>query len=103
MAPRAELRLPALAREVQTAAEYFVDVAHGEGHVVESALSRRDLQQEQVMVAAARCTAHEGSAVGIAVRGHEAEAVAVERAGRQHVVHEEHDVADFNGYRALIN
>ncbi|MNS87012.1 hypothetical protein D3C72_1209380 [compost metagenome] len=88
---------------MQAAAEHLVDVAHGEGHVVEPALARRNLQQEQVVVAALGRAAHEGAAVRITVGRHEAEALRVERARALHVAHEEHDMADLDRRGAFVD
>ena len=101
---RAELGFPAAAREVQAAAEHLVDVAHGEGHVVEAALARGQLQQEQVVVPALGRAAHEGAAAGVAV-GRRRSRSGWRRRPRWpgHVGDEEHHVADLDRRGALVD
>ena len=52
MTSRAKLCFPAATGKVQSATKDLMDVTHREGDVVDPALSRGQLQEEQVMVAA---------------------------------------------------
>src|SRR5579864_4038146 len=52
MTSRPELRIPAATADMHAAAEHFVDVAHGEGNVIQTALAARQRQQKNIVVAA---------------------------------------------------
>ncbi|MCY1218748.1 hypothetical protein D9M72_306980 [compost metagenome] len=80
-----------------------MDIAHGEGHVVEAGARLRQLQHEQVVVAALLRAAHEGATVRVAVGADEAEALGVEALAGVHVLDEEHHVADFDRLGALVD
>ncbi|MNN18108.1 hypothetical protein D3C81_1313130 [compost metagenome] len=88
---------------MHAAAEDFMDVAHGEGDMVQAALRFRQLQQEQVVVATVRRAAQERAAVRVAVRRHEAELLHIELLGGLDVFHEEHHVADFDRRGVIVD
>src|SRR3546814_2672988 len=93
---------PAAAREMQAAAEYLVDVAHGEGDMIEAALGLGRLQQEEIVMAAARRAAQEMAAAGIAVGEHETQRLVKPRGFRE-FVGEQHHMADLDGFGLLVN
>lgn len=78
MTSRSDKGAPVMFIHRDTAADHLVDIAHGEGHVVKAALAVRQLQQEQVVMAATHAAAQEHGAVDIAIRDTEAEHLAVE-------------------------
>src|SRR3546814_6299195 len=96
MPARPELGLPAAARDMQAAAKHLVDVAHGEGDMVEAALGLGRLQQEKIVMAAAWRAAQEMAAPGIAVREHEPQRL-VKCRGFREFVGEQHHMADLDG------
>ena len=88
---------------MHAAAEHFVDIAHGERDVIQAAFAVGQLQQEQVVMAAVRRAAHERAAPRIAIRHLEAKQFVIELFLFGDAIREEHDVPDFDRFRAFIN
>ena len=70
--------------------------------MVQAGLGLRQLQQEEIMVAAGGRATHEATAPGITVRHLEPELICVERRRGREVGHEKHHVADFDRNGAVI-
>src|SRR5471030_833015 len=98
-----ELRRPAASADMQAAAEYFMDIAHGERDVIQAAFAVGQLQQEQVVMTAVRRTTHERATPRIAIRRLEAKQVVIELFLFGHAIREEHDMAHFDGFGAFIH
>lgn len=79
MTARTELGRPTAARDVQSATEHLVNVAHGKGDVVESALAIRGLQQERLVVSRHRATTQKVPGIGVVVGNGDATSIFVER------------------------
>lgn len=103
MAAGADKGAPLLFVHGDAAADHFVDIAHGECHVVQAPWAVRQLQQEQVMVAAARLGAQEDGAIDIAIGNLEIQQLAIETLGRRQILNEEHHVANVDRLRLRIN
>ena len=102
MAARPDRRFPAAEGQVLAAGEHLVDVAHGEGQVVDARPAGRRLQQEQVVMAVARRAAQEHAAIVVGVRQVEAQNLAVEGGTGGGVRHVEHDMADLQRLGPLV-
>src|SRR5450830_117640 len=103
MTARAELGIPTLARHMHATTKYFVNIAHGKGHMIEAGTCFRRLQQEDIVMAADIGAAQERTAFGIMIRGHEAEVVAIKTFAGLDVLDEEHHVTDLDWRRAVID
>ena len=67
MAAGADKGTPGVFVHRNAAADHLVDVTYGEGHVVQTTFAVRQLQQEEIVMAAARAAAQEYRAVDVAV------------------------------------
>ncbi|MNY47442.1 hypothetical protein D3C86_1827080 [compost metagenome] len=102
MPARTKLCFPAAARKMQTAAEHFMDVPDGERHVIEAALARWQLQQEEVVMASVGRATQERSPAGIPVGRHKPQLLRIEAFNGIHFRHEEHHVPHLDGDGPLV-
>ena len=67
MSPRSNFGFPSAAADVQAAAEYLVQVTHGERDVIQATLAGGQLQEKDIVMTAELGTAQEERASRVAV------------------------------------
>ena len=79
-----------------------MDVGYREGHVVDAGLTGA-IQDEQVVVLAAKLAAQEHAVTRILIADREAHVPGVEIAHGDEVVREQHDVTDLHRLRMIVH